>query len=215
MIWINNPHNPSGAIASLDDLKRSVEICQEYDILLMSDETYADIYQEERPHSVLEAGIENTVALHSLSKRSGMTGYRSGFLAGDPAMIGRFKGLRANPGLVPQDFVNAAAAAAWGDDTHVARRRDVFKEKKALFTDFFQEIGLELVGSQATIYLWIKVPDGHTDETYAHQLLESGIVVCPGRMFGVAGGGVGYVRLALVPSLEECSEAIDMWRDLR
>jgi LL-diaminopimelate aminotransferase len=214
MIWINNPHNPSGAIASLDELRRCVEVCQEYDILLMSDETYADIYQEERPHSVLEAGMKNVVALHSLSKRSGMTGYRSGFLAGDPEMIGRLKGLRANPGLVPQDFVNAAAIAAWGDDTHVARRREIFQQKKELFTAFFSEVGIELVGSQATIYLWLKVPDGLSDEEYCHKLLEHGIVLCPGRMFGVAGGGAGYARLALVPSIEECAEAVEVWRAL-
>ena len=102
LIWINNPHNPSGAITSLEDLKRCVEVCQKYDILLMSDETYADIYQGVRPHSVLEVGTKNVVVLHSLSKRSGMTGYRSGFLAGDPEMIARLKALRANPGLVPQ-----------------------------------------------------------------------------------------------------------------
>jgi acetylornithine aminotransferase len=144
-----------------------------------------------------------------------MTGYRSGFLAGDPAMIGRLKGLRANPGLVPQDFVNAAAAAAWGDDSHVAARREVFQQKKDLFAHFFREAGIELVGSRATIYLWIKVPEGFTDESYAADLLKSGIVVCPGRMFGVAGGGAGYVRLALVPSIEECTEAIEVWRTLQ
>ena len=214
MIWINNPHNPSGAITSLEDLKRCVEVCQEYDILLMSDETYADIYQGVRPHSVLEAGTRNVVVLHSLSKRSGMTGYRSGFLAGDPEMIARLKALRANPGLVPQDFVNAAAIAAWGDDAHVEQRRQVFQQKKDLFTDFFTEVGMDLVGSDATIYLWIVVPEGETDESYAARLLQNGIVVCPGRMFGVAGGGAGYVRLALVPSLEECAEAIEVWRTI-
>ena len=129
-------------------------------------------------------------------------------------MIARLKGLRANPGLVPQDFVNAAAAAAWGDDEHVARRREIFRQKKQIFTDFFDEVGIELVGSRATIYLWIKVPDGLSDEEYCHQLLEHGIVLCPGRMFGVAGGGSGYARLALVPSMEDCRQAVEVWRAL-
>jgi LL-diaminopimelate aminotransferase len=212
MIWLNNPHNPSGAITSLDDLKRAADFCREKDILLICDETYADIYQDVVPHSLLEAGVENCLVLHSLSKRSGMTGYRSGFLAGDPDLIARLKSMRANPGLVPQDFINAAAAAAWSDDDHVAARRSVFVDKKKVFLDFFEEVGIEVVASEATIYLWLKVPEGETDETWCARLMSHGIVLSPGRMYGVAGGGAGYVRLALVPPVEECREAIAFWR---
>jgi len=143
-----------------------------------------------------------------------MTGYRSGFLAGDPNLISRLKDLRANPGCVPQDFVNASAEVAWADDEHVAVRREVFVEKKRVFMEFFDEVGIEVVGSDATIYLWLKAPEGHDDETWTESLLQEGLVLSPGRMFGVAGGGAGYVRLALVPSLEECKEAIQLWREI-
>ena len=214
LMWLNSPHNPSGALMSLDDLKRTADLCREYDIVCINDETYADIYQDVVPHSLLEAGVEGMLVLHSLSKRSGMTGHRSGFLAGDAGLIGKLKGLRSNPGLVPQDFINAAAEVAWQDDAHVADRRRIFSEKKALFVDFFKEVGLPVVGSEATIYLWIRVPDGETDETWAAKLLHHGIVVSPGRMFGVAGGGEGFVRVALVPSMEVCREAIALWRGL-
>ncbi len=212
MMWINSPHNPSGAITPLEDLQRTADLCREYDILLVSDETYADIYQDTVPHSILECGFENVLALHSLSKRSGMTGYRSGFLAGDANIVKQLKGLRANPGLVPQDFVNTAAAVAWADDAHVAERRAIFAAKKKVLMDFFNEVGIEVVASEATIYLWLKTPAGFTDEQYALKLLEAGIVSTPGPLFAVGGGGVGYIRLALVPSVEACREATVAWR---
>ena len=214
MLWINTPHNPSGAVTPLEDLVRIAELCRDYDILCVSDETYADIYQDQVPHSLLEAGMENLLVLHSLSKRSGMTGYRTGFLAGDAKIIGRLNHLRSNPGLAAQDFVNAAAEAAWMDDEHVARRRATFSAKKKLFTDFFQEKGIEVEASEATIYLWIKVPAGHTDASYAASLLHHGILLSPGTMFAVAGAGGDYVRLALVPSMEQCAEAIEIWRQI-
>ena len=212
MMWINSPHNPSGAITSLRDLERTVEVCQQYDILLLSDETYADIYQDVVPHSVLEVSTRGVVALHSLSKRSGMTGYRAGFLAGDADIMGRLKSLRANPGLVPQDFVNAASIVAWDDDAHVAERRALFAAKKAVMMDFFREVGIEVVGSEATIYLWIRTPAGFTDEAYALRLLDAGIVATPGPMFAVGGGGKGFLRLALVPNVAQCHAAVAAWR---
>jgi acetylornithine aminotransferase len=178
----------------------------------LSDETYADIYQDVVPHSVLEVSTQGVVALHSLSKRSGMTGYRAGFLAGDADIMGRLKSLRANPGLVPQDFVNAASIVAWDDDAHVAERRSIFAAKKAVMMAFFREVGIEVVGSEATIYLWIRTPAGFTDEAYALRLLDAGIVATPGPMFAVGGGGKGFLRFALVPSVSQCEAAVAAWR---
>jgi len=212
MMWLNSPHNPSGAVSPLEHLERTVALAQEYDFLLINDETYADVYHTDPPHSLLQAGLDNVLVLHSLSKRSGMTGHRSGFLAGDPALIARLKRFRSNPGCVPQDFVNAAAEVAWADDAHVAERRAAFGAKRRLFLDFFEEIGVDVVASEATIYLWLKAPDGMDDQDYAAALLDQGIVVSPGRIYGVAGGGIGYVRLALVPDMDQCREAIDHWR---
>lgn len=213
MIWLNTPHNPSGAVMSLDDLQRAADFCRSRDILLVSDETYADVYHRDPPHSLLECGTEGTLVLHSLSKRSGMTGYRSGFVAGDPDLIASFSVLRTNPGLVPTDFVNAAAVAAWGDDAHTEERREIFRQKKALFLAFFDEQNIEVLGREASLYLWVKVPGGD-DEAYATRLLDAGIVVSPGRIFGVAGAGHGYIRLAMVPTLEQCEAAIGAWRSL-
>jgi len=214
LLWINTPHNPSGAVTPKQDLKRIVELCQEHDILCVSDETYADIYTTTPPHSILECGTQGVLALHSLSKRSGMTGYRSGFIAGDADIISKLVKLRSNPGLVPQSFVNAAAEVAWADDQHVINRRKIFSVKKALFTAFFDEIGLEVIGREASLYLWVRCPAHSTSEAWADDLLNAGIVVSPGTMFGVNGGGKGYVRLAMVPTIEACQQAIAIWRTL-
>jgi LL-diaminopimelate aminotransferase len=210
LLWLNHPHNPSGAVTSLADLRVAAETCRRHDILLACDETYVDVFHGEPPHSLLEAGTDGLVVLHSLSKRSGMTGYRSGFLAGDADIIRRLATLRTNPGVVPTDFVNAAAVAAWQDDAHVEDRRAVVHEKKVLFLDLFERLGFEVIGREATFYLWVKVPKGD-DEAYALRLLQAGIVVSPGRILGVNGGGEGYIRLAMVPSLADCKEAIAAW----
>ncbi|MCB9778902.1 MAG: succinyldiaminopimelate transaminase [Alphaproteobacteria bacterium] len=212
LIWLNSPHNPSGAITPLDDLKRAADLCREHDIVLICDEAYADLYHDTPPPSLLQAGLDGVLVLHSLSKRSGMTGYRSGFLAGDPSLIARLRKLRSNPGLAPQDFVNAAAAAAWSDDAHVAERRVTFSAKRALLRRFFQDAGFDVHGSDAAIYLWVRVPEGHDDESFAALLLEHGVVVSPGGMYGVEGAGRQYIRLALVPTLDEIGEAIDVLR---
>jgi len=218
LLWINSPHNPSGAVTGRADLARTAQVCADHDILLVSDETYADIYMpgQTPPASILEVAQQGVLALHSLSKRSGMTGYRSGFLAGDPAIVGRLATLRANPGLVPQDFVNAAATVAWSDDDHVEVRRHVFAAKKQVFLDLFDDLGVESLGREAAIYLWVKVPAGFTDIEYAEKLVTRGVVVSPGSCFAVGNEAVGgeYVRLAMVPSLAACREAAELWREV-
>ena len=113
--------------------------------------------------------------------------------------------------MATQSFVQDAASAAWGDDAHVEKRRLIFGEKRALFTAFFERVGLEYLPTEASLYLWVAVPGGD-DEAYALRLMEEGIIVAPGRVFGP--GGEGYVRIALVPGLEECALAIERWAAL-
>jgi len=174
-----------------------------------SDECYADVYFGAPPPSMLEVQVENVVAVHSCSKRSGMTGYRSGFLAGDPDLVATLRALRGHPGVASAEFVPAAAAAAWSDDAHPAERREIFRAKRDRLLRFFAEQGLETDASEATLYLWVRVPAGETSASYAMRLLEAGIVVAPGTAFGA---GEGYVRVALVPTLAECEEAMEAWR---
>jgi LL-diaminopimelate aminotransferase len=208
ILWINYPHNPTGATASYEYLEEVAGFCRKHDILLFSDECYNDIYSGEPPPSILEVTKERTLAFCSLSKRSGMTGYRSAMIAGDPEIISALAKLRPSIGVATQSFVQDAATAAWSDDTHVEKRRRVFGEKRDLFTQFFEQAGLDYLRTDASFYLWVVVPDGD-DETYALRLMEEGIVVAPGSSFGP--GGEGYVRVALVPDVEQCLRAIDRW----
>ena len=211
ILWINYPHNPTGATATYEYLERLAAYCREHDILLFSDECYNDLYSGEPPPSILEVTKERTLAFCSLSKRSGMTGYRSAMMAGDPELVAALKKLRPSVGAASQAFVQDAATAAWNDDEHVEKRRRVFDEKRTLFTRFFDRIGLKYLPTDASFYLWVAVPGAFAgdDEAYAMRLLEEGILVAPGRSFGA--GGEGYVRVALVPGLEACGRAIERW----
>lgn len=216
IVWINYPHNPTGARASLSYLEEMAAFCHENDLLLFSDECYNEIYGDETdpPPSILEVTKERTLAFCSLSKRSGMTGYRSAMMAGDPELVAAMKKLRPSVGVAPASFVQDAATAAWSDDEHVKERNRIFTAKRKLFTDFFGEVGLRHLHTDASFYLWVEVPrefDGD-DEAFALRLMEEGIVVAPGRTFGE--GGVGYVRVALVPTVEDCRVAIEAWRGI-
>ncbi len=212
-VWINYPHNPTGATATRAYLEETASFCRDHDILLFSDECYNDVYSGTPPHSILEVTRERTLAFVSLSKRSGITGYRSAMIAGDPELIAALKKLRPSIGVASPGFVQRAATAAWSDDAHVRERNRIFAAKRALFESFFERVGLRWTPTNASLYLWVEVPEGSgDDETYALKLLEEGILVAPGSSFGP--GGEGYFRVALVPSVDECQEAIARWEDL-
>jgi LL-diaminopimelate aminotransferase len=209
--WINYPHNPTGASVDLDYLRRQVEVARQYEILLCADDCYLDLYfdESEPPPGVLQITQTGVLSFGSLSKRSGMTGYRSGYVAGDAAAIAALKRARPNFGVASQNFVQAAATVAWSDDAHVAERRAIFRAKRDRLAGFLIERGFSVSGSQGAIYLWVKVPVDSDRDTFFARLLEHGIVVSPGESFGA--GGEGYFRLALVPSLQEIERAIAVW----
>ncbi len=208
LVWSCSPHNPTGAVAARDDLIELIDRSREAGALFCSDECYADIYEGEPPPSALQvAGPESAGVLVylSCSKRSGMTGYRSGAVVGDAAAVAALRKLRGSTGTAPPEFIQAAGAAAWSDDRHAAERREIFAAKRRVLRKALEEAGRRVVGSQAAIYLWVEVGD---DTAAAARLLEEGVVASPGRAFGP--GGEGYLRLALVPTLEECEEATEV-----
>src|ERR671912_2382295 len=213
-LWINYPHNPTATTATRSYLEEVASFCHEHDILLFSDECYTDVYSGDPPPSILEVTKERTLAFVSLSKRSGITGYRSAMMAGDPELITALKKLRPSIGAASPRFIQEAATAAWNDDAHVEERNRVFGEKRMLFLNFFEKAGFRWTPTNASLYLWVEVPEEYDgdDESYALRLLEEGIIVAPGSSFGRGGGG--YFRVALVPSLEECEEAIARWESL-
>lgn len=211
ILWICSPHNPTGSVTGLADLSDLVDACRQHGTLLASDECYADLYDGEPPPSVLQVSgpdFTGVLAYFSLSKRSGMTGYRSGMIVGDAEGIAALKQLRASVGVAPAEYVQAAAAAAWADDEHAEERREIFAAKRAVLRAPFEELGYEVVGSEAGIYLWVDIRGD--ENAAAKRLLESGVVVSPGSAFGA--GGEGFLRFALVPTLQECGEAAEVLR---
>jgi succinyldiaminopimelate transaminase len=211
--WVNHPHNPTGATADLAWYRDQLAVAREHGILLASDECYQEVWFDEPAPSALEAAggdLSGVLAFVSLSKRSGMTGYRAGGIVGDPELITRLRLLRPNVGTAPPDFVQAAATAAWDDQAHVDDRRAVFAAKRDVVLPFLEEVGIEVSGSQATFYVWFRAPGGD-DAAYAEALLRERIVASPGRAFGP--GGVGWLRLALVPTVTGCDAAVARWRE--
>lgn len=202
------PHNPTGAGAPRSHHEKLLALAREHGFLVVCDEPYVDLYAGEPPHSALQVGRENLIVIHSLSKRSGMTGYRSGFMAGDESIIRWLREGRANFGVASQSFVLQAAVAAWGDDAHVAERRQIFAEKRAVLLDALRSRGLTTSGAGA-FYLWVHVPKGETSDTYAAKLAERNILVVPGNQFGRE--GEGFIRLAMVPTLADCKVAAELW----
>jgi aspartate/methionine/tyrosine aminotransferase len=144
------------------------------------------------------------LSFHSLSKRSSMPGYRSGFVAGDAELIAALRRQRPNVGTAPQTFVQRASIAAWDDDSHVVQTRERYAAKRAVLLPALEAAGLELVGGPGSFFLWLRGPGGD-DEAFAARWLERGVVVTPGSYLGA--GGAGHVRAALVPTLAACERA--------
>jgi N-succinyldiaminopimelate aminotransferase len=213
VVWLNSPNNPTGAIASRPFLERLAGLACEHGFVLASDEAYSELWFDEPPPSALQlADLTGVVAFNTLSKRSSMTGFRSGFVAGDPELISALRRFRPNVGTAPQEFVQRASVVAWGDEDHVARARGAYGRKRALLLDVLGRKGVRDAGGPATMYLWIAVPPGETSEDHAARLLEHGVLVTPGSYLGPS--GEGYVRYALVPTEDECARAAAILEDV-
>lgn len=211
MVWLNYPNNPTAASCTLDYFRKQIEIAKRYDILVCSDECYVDLYLDDTPHpSALQVSKEGVVAFHSCSKRSGMTGYRSGFIAGDATLLKYYLSLRDAIGTETSVTIQNAATAAWKDDAHVEDRRATFRKKRDLFIDFFAKEGLESAPCAATFYFWLKAPKALSGMAYSELLLKEGIIVTPGEYFGE--GCDDRVRVALVPSFAQSQRAIELWK---
>jgi succinyldiaminopimelate transaminase len=209
IVWLNYPNNPTGAVAPLEFLRQAAELSREHDFLLACDEAYSELWFDTPPHSALEVREHgNVVVFNTLSKRSSMTGYRSGFVAAEASLIGALKQYRPSVGTAPQEFVQRASVVAWGDEEHVERTRDAYRRKREALLPILATKAVRLAGSTATMYLWLEVPGNEPAEEFAARLLEHRLVVSPGTFFGPA--GEGYWRLALVPTEDECRRAAEI-----
>jgi succinyldiaminopimelate transaminase len=207
ILWVNYPNNPTGAIAPKTFYERLAALAREHDFVLASDEAYTELWFDEPPASALQArSLRNVLVFNTLSKRSSMTGYRSGFAAGDDELVAALRAFRPTVGTAPQEFVQRASIVAWSDEGHVEDARALYRAKREALLPVLQRKGLRVAASNAGMYLWVEVEGG--SEAFAERLLEHGVVVSPGPFFGPS--GEGYVRFALVPSIEDCRRAAEL-----
>jgi N-succinyldiaminopimelate aminotransferase len=217
LVYVCSPGNPTGAVMPLEEWKRLFELCDRHGVVIASDECYSEIYfRDEPPLGGLEAatqlgrGFQNLVALTSLSKRSNVPGMRSGFVAGDAALLKQFLLYRTYHGSAMSTTIQHASIAAWNDEGHVIENREKYRRKFAQVTPLLAEV-LDVTLPDASFYLWAGVPGGD-DIAFARGLLaQYNVAVLPGSLLAREAHGVnpgaGRIRLALVAEVEECLEA--------
>jgi succinyldiaminopimelate transaminase len=213
-LWINYPHNPTGAILKKGHLEKIIEWCEKRDVVLLADDCYIDIYnpawdkEGKKPLTPITYTSKNVYSFMSLSKRSGMTGYRSGFLIGDSRYMGLVGTARANMGVGTPTMLQKAAAVAWADDKHVAERRQIFAKRIELAIPYLQKLGMIEHKPEATFYLWCKVPKGMDDVAFCLRLAEEGVITSPSQW--LSEGIKGSMRFALVPEDPDTVEAMEI-----
>ncbi|MEL7310599.1 MAG: succinyldiaminopimelate transaminase [Pseudomonadota bacterium] len=218
VFYLCSPVNPAGSVASLEYLKELWHLAVENDFVLVVDECYIDIYRDQPPHSILNAAepdFRNTLAFHSLSKRSNLPGLRSGFVAGDAELIRQFAQYRTYHGCSLPVASQIASTVAWSDDDHVAANRDAYNEKFAAAQSILAN-ELNVTTPDAAFYLWPKIPGD--DTAFCRALFEqTHVTAVPGQYFGrdVHGinPGAGRIRLSLVAELEQTTQALQRIAD--
>jgi len=215
LLWINYPNNPTASIAPKSFLKEVIDFGHENNIIIASDEAYSELYYTKKPMSILELDREGIIAFNSFSKRSKMTCYRIGWVAGDTELVSIFRKVKTNIDSGTATFIQDAAVTALSDEQHVIEARKEYKQKRDIMIEAFKKIGLKIKEPMATIYIWQKCPEGITSLDFVKKLLNRKIaIVCtPGCWISEEVNGInpgeGYVRFALVPTIEEAKAAAD------
>jgi N-succinyldiaminopimelate aminotransferase len=218
LLYICTPGNPTGAVMPIDYLQRLIQLAQQYDFVIASDECYSEIYFDEAaaPPGLLQAaaamGLDDyprCVVFHSLSKRSNLPGMRSGFVAGDAAIIKQFLLYRTYHGCAMPPMTQSASIHAWNDEQHVKDNRNLYRQKFDAVIELLSG-KMPLLRPDAGFYLWAKTPIPDTD--FAQQLYaQQNITVLPGQYLSRSvdgyNPGTNYVRMALVAPLDECQDA--------
>jgi aspartate/methionine/tyrosine aminotransferase len=214
LLWLNSPANPHGRVHSAEVLRRVVDRARSRGVLIASDECYITLgWEGARPLSVLHPEVcggshEGLLAVHSLSKRSNLAGYRSAFLSGDPAVVAEMLEVRKHAGMMSPAPIQAATIAALGDQEHAAAQKELYRARRAVLRQALESAGYRIDHSEAGLYLWAsRIVDGKPEpcwDTLA-QLAGLGILAAPGEFYGP--GGEHHVRLALTASDERVAAA--------
>ncbi|MCK5346488.1 MAG: aminotransferase class I/II-fold pyridoxal phosphate-dependent enzyme, partial [Candidatus Heimdallarchaeota archaeon] len=223
MLWLCYPNSPTGVVADADFYKRALDFCDKFGILLCSDEAYSEIYFDfdNPPISALNITTDNVLSFFSMSKRSMMTGWRIGWVAGDADAVKAFKTLKTNIDSGTPNFIQAGAVEAFKDENHVREMREITRQKREILCDAFTQLGLEDCRPDASLYVWQKAPQGLTGKEFAEILLrpEIGIVCTSGEALSqncnsCENPGRNYVRFALVPTIDEIVKSTKRMQNL-
>ncbi len=209
LVWVNSPSNPTGRVLPAKHLRKVVEWARERGAVVASDECYIELGWEEEPVSILHPDVcggshEGLLAVHSLSKRSNLAGYRAGFVAGDPALVRRLLEVRKHAGMIMPAPVQAAMAAVLDDDVHADEQCERYARRRAVLRPALERAGWRVDHSTAGLYLWATNDGGCWDQVRA--LAATGILVAPGDFYGSA--GQKHVRIAVTATDERIDAAV-------
>ncbi len=212
MMWVNSPNNPTTKIRPKSFYQDAIAFCEEHDILLCSDEAYSEMYYgNKKPTSLfqVDGGRDAGIVLHSLSKRSNMTNYRIGFVAGDPRYLDPIKEVQTNMHSGQAQILQAAAVGAYSDEDHVQKMRETYGERRKTLLPYLDEAGFREVYAEGTFYVWAQVPDGLNSVEATKLLLEeAGINTTPGSALGQNPEyGQEFIRFALIQDTDTTDEA--------
>lgn len=211
IVWVNSPSNPTGKVLPGEHLRKVVAWARGRGTIVVSDECYLEFgWDEERPPisilhpDVCDGSHEGLLAVHSLSKRSNMAGYRAGFVTGDPALVKRLLEIRKHAGMIVPAPVQAAMTVALADDAHVDEQRARYARRRAGLRAAFEKHGFRVDHSEASLYLWA-TRDEPCWDTVAH-LASLGVLVAPGDFYGPA--GARHVRIAFTAADDRVTAAV-------
>jgi succinyldiaminopimelate transaminase len=208
IVWINSPANPTGRVLPAEHLRKVVEWARSRGAIVVSDECYIELGWEDDPVSIMDPevcgdGHESLLAVHSLSKRSNLAGYRAGFVAGDPALVKRLLEIRKHAGMMVPAPIQAAMTAALTDDEHVEEQRVRYLRRRRVLRRGLEAFGFRIDHSEAGLYLWSTRDEPCWDTVKT--LSELGILVAPGDFYGPS--GARHVRVALTATEERVAAA--------
>jgi succinyldiaminopimelate transaminase len=210
LVWLNSPSNPTGRVLTAAEMRAAVGWAREHGVVLASDECYLTLGWEAAPVSVLHpdvcgGSLQGLLAVHSLSKRSNLAGYRAGFVTGDPALVADLLAIRKQAGMIMPEPVQAAMTAALEDEGHAREQRERYRHRRSVLRDAFVSAGWRIDHSEAGLYLWVTHP-AHDCWSAAELLAaDGGILVAPGELYGSAGSR--HVRVALTATDEQIADA--------
>jgi succinyldiaminopimelate transaminase len=210
LVWVNSPSNPTGRVLPVAHLRKVVDWARPRGAVVASDECYLTLgWEGQPPVSVLSPSacgesFDGVLAVHSLSKRSNLAGYRAGFVAGDPALVAELLAVRKHAGMMVPAPVQAAMAAALDDEAHVKEQRDRYQRRRAALLGALTAAGFEVSHSDAGLYLWATRREDCWSTV--DWLAQRGILVAPGTFYGPT--GAQHVRVALTATDERVATAV-------